>query len=196
MSRIILPAAMACTGLGIVLAAASAAERGATLADRVLLMASAGLIALAAHLLPALARHRTGQVGAPAWALWGLCILATLYGHAAYLASAADRAGQARAEQVQPSQAATAIERQAASAQARPLAIVASDVATASTAATRAELALRRCDIATSPDRCAARQVAHTQAAGRLTALQTEQAEAQRAKDLQAQITAAATATD
>jgi hypothetical protein len=181
--------AMLVTLVGVAMAGAAAAERGTTVADRILITSTAVALALGAHLLPALARRRPA-----AWLLWVGCVVATLYGHAHFFAAAGERAGSTRASVVAKDSApqqAVAMAAELAAIQARPLTIVASDHATAVARHAQAKAAAARCESAT-PGRCNAAQAAITATEARKNALAAEESQARRAADLRRELAAEA----
>ncbi len=182
---------------GVGMAAAAAFERAATPVDRALVLAVAVTITLAAHVLPALAR-RTGGKGPAVGSIWGLwlaCMGITIYGHATFFSGAAAHAGSARASAVQTSTHTAALTDQLANISARPLGMVAIDLAAAHARAAALNLQLTRCE-QDQPGRCGARRLAVQQAQARTDALKTEHTEAQRAADLREQLAASAAALD
>lgn len=118
--------------------AVAAWDRGGTGIDKALLVAMSVVIVLAVHLLPALSRRPLS------WLVWGCCLLCAVYGHLTFLTHASLRAAEARAEQ---SVLAIRVERQIATAreamariEARPVAVVAAQLAQESDRRVRAAL--------------------------------------------------------
>jgi hypothetical protein len=167
----------------VLVSAAAAAERGGTLADRLLIGAVSVAITLACHLLPSISR--SGLVRA----LWGVCLLITAWGHAAYFTGASARAGAGRAAHLETPAAVAALRNELDAIQARPVAVVAADLAGARSRALSADAARCRPDV---PAEC--RRIAATAGAAtaRVEALNEELAQARRAADLRARVTAMA----
>ncbi|NDY91748.1 hypothetical protein [Ideonella livida] len=178
--------ALATTAVGVAMAAAAAAERSGNGPDRWLVTAAAIVLALGAHMLPALARRQP-----LAWALWLGCVLATLYGHAHFFAAAQHRAGLQRAEGVTAGQQAAAWQVELAAISARPLAVVADEHARQAVRHQQAERAWQRCERG-SPGQCQGPQAVQQAAVARLSALDTERQEAQRAQALRERLSQAA----
>jgi hypothetical protein len=190
--------ALVTTAVALALAAAAALERvgpgDALRADAVLTTATAVMLALGAQLLPAFSRRRPW-----AWPLWGACLLATLYGHAHFFAAAAERAGAARAGALsEPSQLA-AWREELRAIEARPLATVAAEVASAQARVGQAEAGWRACErllqapaSGVSASACARSRATLDGQEARARAIQVELAEAQRAVDLRARLSGAA----
>lgn len=118
--------------------AVAAWDRGGTGIDKALLVAMSVVIVLAVHLLPALSRRPL------AWLVWSCCLLCAVYGHLTFLTHASLRAAEVRAEQ---SVLASRVERQIATArealakiEARPVAVVAAQLAQESDRRVRAAL--------------------------------------------------------
>lgn len=187
--RIALAGAVALSIIGVGMAAAAAIERGASTVDRVLIVACAVAITLAAHLLPALTRRAAG------WALWAACVALTVYGHTMFFAAAGQRAGEHRALSVAPSEQSAALLEQLRSTAARAPSAVAADLAAVRSRGAGAALQLTRCE-REQPGRCAARRLVLQQAEQQAQALQIEADEAHRAAGLRAELTAAAAQLD
>jgi hypothetical protein len=122
--------------------AVAAWDRGGTMIDKALLVAMSVVIVLAVHLIPALSRRPA------AWLVWTGCLFCAIYGHLTFLTHASLRAGETRAQQ---SALAVGTEKQIeearealAETKARPVAIVAAELAISSNwrerAALRAEI--------------------------------------------------------
>lgn len=113
------------------MAGVSAWQRAGSPLDRALLVAMTCAIVAAVHLLPALVR------GWWAWALWGLCFAAAVFGHAGFLTFSGQGAAESRhaaSAQVQALQAREAAIREAlASINARPVSVVAAHLSRAKT---------------------------------------------------------------
>lgn len=171
------------------MSAAAALERGGSPADTVLLVSIGVAITLAVHLLPALTRSAAGR------ALWLACIALTLYSHATYFHAAGNRAGQQRAQAVQPGTHTAALREQLQHITARAPSDVGSDLASAQGRATTARLALQRCEQATA-GRCAALSARVDQAAATVQALQIEATDAARAVQIRQQLADAAARID
>lgn len=180
---LVMIAAATVSVVGVALAAAGAMERGAASIDRVLVIAAAVCITLAAHLLPAMARRHAG-----AWALWAACLVLTVYGHAVYFSAAQARAGAVRSAEVVTSATAQALQQELAALQARPLSVVDADLAAANARAMQLQLVTSRCEQRQASP-CAGLRLQANQAGLRVTALASEQEQAQRAEQLRASIT-------
>lgn len=192
-ARMPLALAMTTTAAAVVMAGAAAAERGTTPMDTALITTVAALLALGAHLLPALARMGGRRVPrAAVWPLWLGCIAATLYGHSHFMLSASQRAGDARAEAVGSSHAAQALQAELAAISARPLAQVAADKATADGRAAQALAALARCEQGAGAGHCPAAAAQATSNQAKATGLGLELAQAQHAAELRSRLVAAA----
>jgi hypothetical protein len=83
--------AMIVTSIAISMAAVAAADRGGTVADKILLVILASTLAVLVHLLPSLSKNRL------VWLIWTGCFLATVYGHLTFFTNAQVRAGEVRA---------------------------------------------------------------------------------------------------
>jgi hypothetical protein len=132
------PLAIFVTTIAAAMAAMAAWDRGGTTLDKLLLVSMSVVIVLAVHLLPALSRRPA------AWLVWAGCLLCAIYGHLTFLTHANLRAGDVRAQQ---STLTVATERQIALAQeslanikARPIAIVATELAASKSWRDRAAL--------------------------------------------------------
>jgi hypothetical protein len=123
--------------------AVAAMSRGGNEIDKALLVAMSIAIVLSVHLLPALSRRPS------TWLVWIGCLLCAIYGHFTFLTYASLRAGDVRAQQ---SMLSVGTERQIDAARealaeikARPVAIVAAELARSDNrrerAALRAEIA-------------------------------------------------------
>lgn len=119
--------ATAITLTAMAMASVSAWDRGGTWVDRVLLVALSVVICAGTHLIPALSKRKL------AWLLWAGCLLATVYSQLSFLTHASIRAGDDRAQhsvQVQGTeQQINAVRGSLAGIVARPLAVVASELA-------------------------------------------------------------------
>ncbi len=189
-ARLSLGLAVLTTAVGVSMAAAAALERAQAPLDRGLMTAAAVALALGAHLLPALARRWVG-----AWALWLGCVLATLYGHAHFFTASNQRAGDVRADAVQPTQQAQAWQRELDGLQARPLTVLAAEQARIESRFAQAEAAWQRCEQRT-PGACRTAQVTVAGWRAQAAAHQTERAQAERAAELHRLLTAAAAQQD
>ncbi len=89
----------------IAVAVAGGWQRGAAVSDQSLLAMVSVIAVLAAQLLPALGTRLTGITKACCLALWLICVAYTAWGHAWYLLAAQERAGMARAEAIERTQA-------------------------------------------------------------------------------------------
>lgn len=172
------------------MAGAAAAERATTEADRLMVTATAVALVVGAHLLPALSRRSR-------WMQWLFvgCIVATLYNHAHFFAGAQHRAGTQRATAVSASGHALALQTELAAITARPLAVVAAELAQTTSRNASAQAVLLRCE-GTTPGRCTAATVAVTASVAKLSALKTESTESAHAADLRSQLASAASALD
>lgn len=122
----------------VAMASVAAMDRGGTVIDKALLMAMSVVIVLAVHLLLAMTRRPA------AWLVWTGCLLCAIYGHLTFLTHASLRAGDIRARQ---SALAVGTEHQVettreamAGIKARPIAIVAAELAQSSVRRERAAL--------------------------------------------------------
>jgi hypothetical protein len=118
--------------------AVAAWDRGGTLLDKLLLVAMSVVIVLAVHLLPAVSRRPA------AWLVWVGCLLCAIYGHLTFLTHASLRAGDNLAQQ---STLTVGTERQfkltqdaLAQITARPVSVVAAELALAKVAKVRSAL--------------------------------------------------------
>lgn len=111
----------------IAMTAVAAWDRGGTLIDRALLVALSVAIIAAVHLLPALSRRPS------AWALWCGCLLCAVYGHLTFFTHAGLRAGEVRAQHsarvVGAAQQIEAAREALAGISARPVSVIASELA-------------------------------------------------------------------
>lgn len=172
--------------VGVLMAAAAAFERGATAADRALIVAVSCCIVLAAHILPAITRTLAGRT------LWVACLLLTAWGHAAFFTAAASRAGEARAAQVPATSRASAVQTELDALQgSRLVAAVSADLAGARARDASAHAALQRC-MESGDMGCSRTRAAAAAAQARADALADELVQARRAADLRAQMTGAA----
>jgi hypothetical protein len=115
------------TAVAAAMAAMAAWDRGGTIIDKLLLVSLSIIIVLAVHLLPSLSRRPAAGL------VWSGCLLCAIYGHLTFMTHANLRAGDIRANQ---SMLAIATERQIeitrtslSSIQARPVAVVATEIA-------------------------------------------------------------------
>jgi hypothetical protein len=177
-----LAAALTISAIGLAASAASAADRGATATDTALVMAFAMAATAGAHVLPAISRSLVGR------ALWVSCLVVVVYGHAAFLASAAHRAGDQRAASVRSSERSQALQGQLDALGARPLSTVADALASATARSATATAALTRCE-ATTPGRCSSARAAASSADASVQALSAELAAARRAADIRERLT-------
>lgn len=190
--RLALAAAALTSATGLLMAGASALERGGSVLDRVLIAAISCMLVLGAHLLPTLSRSM------PVRALWIGCLLLTAWSHAAFFAAAAQRAGSARADSVTTSAQARALQTELEAIAARPLAQVSADLAAAQARVISADLALQRCRKAlpeaasASPTACARPLEAVGGASRQVEALAVEEGEARRAAALHQRLVEAA----
>lgn len=124
--------------VSLAMSAVSAWQRAGTELDRALLVAMSCTVVLAVHLLPAVVRSRWR------WPLWALAFVVAVYGHASFLAFAAQKAAEARqasSAQVKALQARESAIREALAAiEARPVAVVGAQLARARTEARAAAL--------------------------------------------------------
>lgn len=118
--------------------AVAASDRGGTLVDKALLVTLSVVIVLAVHLLLALSRRPV------AWLVWTGCLLCAIYGHLTFLTYASQRASENRAHE---SALVVGTERQIIAARdalaeikARPVSMVAAELATSSDRRQRAAL--------------------------------------------------------
>lgn len=122
----------------VAMASVAAMDRGGTVIDKALLMAMSVVIVLAVHLLLAMTRRPA------AWLVWTGCLMCAIYGHLTFLTHASLRAGDVRA---QHSALTVGTERQIettrealAGIKARPIAIVAAELAQTNVRRERAAL--------------------------------------------------------
>lgn len=110
------------------MAAIAAWDRGGSIIDRALLVAISIAICAGAHLIPALSKRKL------AWLLWAGCLLGTIFGHVVFFTHSSIRAGEVRAQHsVQAEGTGKQIDaaREAlAGITARPVAVVAAELAT------------------------------------------------------------------
>lgn len=177
-----LAAAVSISAIGLAASAAASADRGATATDTALVMAFAMAATAGAHVLPAISRSIVGR------ALWVSCLVVVVYGHAAFLAGSAHRAGDQRAASVRSSERSQALQRQLDALGARPLATVADALAAATARSARATAALTRCE-ASTPGKCSTARAAATSADASVQALAAELTAARRAAELRERLT-------
>lgn len=178
-------AATTVSGIGLGMSAVGALDRGATGADQALIVAAAMAVTAGAHVLPAITRSVAGR------GVWAACMAVALYGHASFLAGAAQRAGEQRAAAVQPSQQQQALREQLAALPAQSPAEAAAALASARSRSAAAGAALARCE-AQTPSRCATPRAAATAATARADAAASALQQAQHAADLRGQLAQAA----
>lgn len=188
--RITLALAAITTAVGVVMAGVAAAEQAGTRLDVALMVAVAVVVALGAHMLPALAGRRWA-----AWLLWVGCLLATLYGHSHFFTTAGQRAGAERAGAVAASSKSAELRAELGAIKARPLAEVAAAQAQAVGKLARAEAALAQCE-AKTPGKCLRAGAAVTVERANVEALAVESGQAKRATELRALLAAEAALQD
>lgn len=186
MKRSLTVGATLVSAVGVLMSISAAAERGGTAVDQALIGAVSVAITLACHLLPAISRAW------PARALWAACLLLTAWGHAAFFTAASWRAGDSRASAVTAPTQGAALRDELAAIHARPVAVVAADLANAQARLLSVGAALTRCQAGECPRLEAAAGAARARAG----ALQEEARQAQRASDLRARLSDAAGAQD
>lgn len=115
------------TATAMAMAAVAAWDRGGNAVDRTLLVALSVAICAGTHLIPALTKRKV------AWLLWFGCLLGTVYGHLVFFTHSNIRAGEGRA---QHSAQMAGVDRQIEAVQtalagitARPVAVVAAELA-------------------------------------------------------------------
>ena len=118
------------TIVAVLMTAVAAFDRGGTDLDRALMVALSVVIVLAVHLLPAISRRSI------AWVVWAGCLLCAIYGHLTFLVHSNQRASQHHSE---VSTLTIGTEKQIAAARealaeitARPMAVVAAELANTS----------------------------------------------------------------
>ncbi|MEW9586278.1 hypothetical protein [Paraburkholderia sp. DGU8] len=148
-------------------------QRGGWVAERALWIAVGAVLAVAAHLLPALCRSHGWRIRVLGAVLWLACMAATCYGHAVFFVMAQKHAGELRAGAVP-----------VVVTHSRGLGQIAADRADA--VARLARVAERRCG-----DWCATVRIERATLAARLDALDVEAAEAKRAEAAQDRAAAA-----
>lgn len=188
-SRLVITGATLASVIGVSMSAVAAFDRGATGIDRALIIAAGAAVTLAAHVLPALTR------GAAARLVWAACLLVVVYGHAAFFAGAASRAGAVRADAVPHTAEHLALAAQLAAISARPTASAAAALAAAQTRSAGADRALASC-LHRTPDRCAGPRAATLASAASIQALQVELAAARQADALREQLARSAAGHD
>lgn len=154
--------AAAATTTAACLSVQSGLQRGGLPVERALFVAVSVVLAVAAHLLPALCRPHGWHVRTAGALLWFGCIAATCYGHAVFFLTAARHAGELRAAAVP-----------AVTAHGRDLSLIARDRADAVTRLARATA--RRCI-----EPCPSLGAERTDLAAKVAALDDEKAEALR----------------
>lgn len=109
------------------MAAAAAWGRGGTDVERALIVALSVAVVLAVHLLPALNRHWAG------WVLWVCCLLAAVFAHLVFFTQASVHAGDIRGQQsarfTGTVQQIEATQAALDGIRARPVAVIAAEVA-------------------------------------------------------------------
>lgn len=175
-----------CAGM----AALSASERASDTTDKAMLIGLAVSLVAGSHLLPALSRRSWS-----ARVVFAACVLVTVYGHASFFAGVKHRSGEVRAQSVVSTGHTLALQSELAAITARPVAVVAAELAQASARSAHAQAALMRCE-ATTAQRCTSAQASATSTAAKVDALKTEAVESAHAADLRTQLASAAHALD
>ena len=115
------------TATAMAMAAVAAWDRGGNAVDRALLVAMSVAVCAGTHLIPALTKRRV------AWLLWAGCLLGTVYGHLVFFTHASLRAGEGRAQHSVQTQGlahqAEAMQDALSGITARPVAVVAAELA-------------------------------------------------------------------
>lgn len=115
------------TATAMAMAAMAAWDRGGNAVDRALLVALSIAICAGTHLIPALTKRKL------AWLLWVGCLLGTVYGHLVFFTHASIRAGEGRAQHSFQTkgvaQQAEAVHAALSGISARPVAVVAAELA-------------------------------------------------------------------
>lgn len=128
------------TGTAMAMAALAAWDRGGYVIDRVLLVAMSIAICAGTHLIPALTKRKF------AWLLWAGCLLGTVYGHLVFFTHASIRAGESRAQHsmhmVGVAHQAEAVQAALDGIAARPVAVVAAELAGSQSSRQRSALRL------------------------------------------------------
>jgi len=136
----LIPLAAFTTLTAVSMAALAAWDRGGNVIDRALLVALSVAICAGTHLIPALSKRRIARL------LWVGCLLGTVYSHLVFFTYASLHAGEVRAQQsAQVTGTARQIEaaREALAAiTARPVSVIASDLAATQGARQRSALRL------------------------------------------------------
>jgi hypothetical protein len=121
------PIAIFVTSTAVTMTAIAAWDRGGTFADKAVLVAMSVVIVVAVHLLPAMSRSRA------TWLVWFFCLFGAIYGHLTFFTNSTLRAADARAHQ---SALAVGTQHQIDAARealdritARPVAVVAAELA-------------------------------------------------------------------
>jgi hypothetical protein len=171
--------ALACTtsATGVAMAIAGASGRGATPAQQIILGSMAVLMTVGAQTLPAVARGRRMMLP-----VWAGCIAMSVYAQAAFFAQSHQDTSAARADQVQATAQASALDEQLAHINARPVPDVLARISSTQTRLERITAQLAGCE-----RRCTDLHTAQTKTAGDLDALRAELADAQHAADLRRQ---------
>lgn len=181
-SPTMLAAAVSVSAVGLAASAVAASDRGGNTTDTGILVAYALAVTVGAHVLPAISRSTISR------ALWLVCLVAVIYGHAAFFAGSAHRAGAERAASVHTNERSRALQEQLDALGARPLPAVSDALAAATARSAQATAALARCDAAT-PGRCGTARAAAAAAHARVQALTDELAAARRANELRERLT-------
>lgn len=123
------PIAAFVTLIACAMAGVAAWDRGGTLVDRTLLVAISVVIVLAVHLLPGISKRPV------TWLIWSACLFAAIYGHLSFITYASQRAAISRANEsavtVGTQQQIEAVKSALNGIQARPIAIIAAELAEA-----------------------------------------------------------------
>ena len=178
-------AALVVSSIGLGMSAVGALDRGATGADQALIVAAAMAVTAGAHILPAITRSTAGR------GVWVACMAVALYGHASFLSSAAQRAGEQRAAAVRPSQQQQALREQLAALPSQSPADAAAALASARSRAAASGAVLARCE-AQTPGRCATPRAAVAAAAARADAADEALQQASKAAELRTALASAA----
>lgn len=182
---VMLTAAMSVSAVGLAASAMSSLDRSPPGPESVVYTGFALAATIGAHMLPAISRSVISR------ALWCGFLVVVVYGHAAFLAGAAGRAGDQRAAGIRTSDHTAALQRQLDALGARPLPAVADALATATARSARATAGLTRCE-ATTPGRCSSARATVASADASVLALTTELDAARHAAKLHERLTAAA----
>lgn len=156
--------AVAATATALSLSVLAAWQRGGTLPERIVWVATGVVLVVSAHLLPALVRDTPLHVRIMGGVLWAACLATACYGHAVFFVFAQLHAGEQRAATVAVVPVATS---------ARSLTVVMAD--RAAVVRQLAWIDTQRC----SRD-CTARAARHATLAARLEALDAETGDVRR----------------